>query len=89
MTIAKDAASEKPELAARVQAAGARATVTCDSRPSLRRMLEQGEAERELLVKHGLSDKLLEDLTAAVAEFDASVAETNSGRQATSWPARS
>ena len=44
-------------------------------------MLEQGEAERELLVKHGLSDTLLDDLAAAVAEFDASVAETNSGRQ--------
>ena len=44
-------------------------------------MLEQGEAERELLVKHGLSDTLLGDLAAAVAEFDASVAETNTGRQ--------
>ena len=39
------------------------------------------EAERELLVKHGLSGSLLGDLAAAVAEFDASVAETNSGRQ--------
>ena len=46
-----------------------------------RKMLEQGEAERELLVKHGLSDTLLGDLAAAVAEFDASVAETNTGRQ--------
>jgi hypothetical protein len=43
-------------------------------------MLEQGEAEREVLVKHGLSDTLLTDLATAVAEFDASVAETNSGR---------
>ena len=36
-------------------------------------------AQKEVLVKHGLSDKLLDDLTAAVSDFHASVAETNGG----------
>ena len=46
-----------------------------------RKMLEQGRDQQELLAKHGLADKLLDDLAAAVNEFDASVAETNEGRQ--------
>lgn len=46
-----------------------------------REMLEQGQEQRELLVKHGLADKLLEDLAAALDQFDASVAETNLGRR--------
>ena len=44
-------------------------------------MLEQGQAQRELLAKHELADRLLEDLAAAVDQFDASVAETNEGRR--------
>jgi hypothetical protein len=46
-----------------------------------RKMLEQGRDQQELLAKHGLADKLLDDLAAAVNEFDASVAETNGGKQ--------
>ena len=44
-------------------------------------MLEQGQAEKELLLKHGLTATLLDDLAAAVAEFDASVTETVEGKQ--------
>src|SRR5439155_9274967 len=44
-------------------------------------MLEQGQAGRELLAKHGLAATLLDDLAAAVEQFDASVAETNEGRR--------
>ena len=36
-----------------------------------RKMLDQGRAERDLLVKHGLSTTLLEDLAAALDEFNA------------------
>lgn len=46
-----------------------------------RQMLERGQAQRELLSRHGLADKLLEDLAAAVDAFDASVAESNEGRR--------
>ena len=46
-----------------------------------RKMLEQGQAEQELLVKHGLTGTLLNDLAAAVAELDASVSETLEGKQ--------
>jgi hypothetical protein len=45
-----------------------------------RKMLEQGRAQQELLARHGLADKLLDDLAAAVNEFGASV-ETNGGKQ--------
>ena len=42
-------------------------------------MLEQGQAEKELLLKHGLGATLLDELGAAIDQFDASVAETSSG----------
>ena len=80
VTVAEDASAEKPELGAKFELP-AHNLSHVRFQTVARRMLEQGEAERELLVKHGLSDTLLGDLAAAVAEFDASVAETNSGRQ--------
>ena len=42
---------------------------------------EQGQASKELLARHGLADRLLADLEAAVAEFDGSVATSNEGRR--------
>ena len=80
VTVAEDASAEKPELGAKFELP-AHNLSHVRFQTVARKMLEQGEAERELLVKHGLSDKLLADLAAAVAEFDASVGETNSGRQ--------
>jgi hypothetical protein len=47
-----------------------------------RKLLEQGQAERELLAQYGLADKLVDDLAAALDEFDGSVIESNQGRQA-------
>lgn len=44
-------------------------------------MLEQGEAQREVLAKHGLGETLLADLRAAVEEFEASVLATAGGLQ--------
>jgi hypothetical protein len=46
-----------------------------------RQVLEQGQATQERLAKHGLADRLLPDLTAAVDEFDASVVTSNEGRR--------
>jgi hypothetical protein len=80
VTVAEDAASEKPELGSMFQLPKQNLSHV-RFQAVARKMLEQGEAERELLLKHGLTATLLGDLAAAVAEFDASVAETNSGRQ--------
>ena len=44
-----------------------------------RNRLEQGHAERELLLEHGLAATLLDELSAAIDQFDASVAETSNG----------
>jgi hypothetical protein len=46
-----------------------------------RKMLEQAEPVREVLTKHGLADKLMDDLRVSVDQFDASVAETNEGKR--------
>jgi hypothetical protein len=44
-------------------------------------MLELGLAEKELLVKHGLSDKLLDDLGTTVAEYEGSITASNTSRE--------
>lgn len=46
-----------------------------------RKLLVEGQAQRELLARHGLGDTLLGDLTAAVDPFDASVADSNLARR--------
>jgi hypothetical protein len=80
VTIAEDAAVEKPELREKFHVPG-HSLSTARFQTFARKMLEQGQAEKELLVKHGLTTTLLDDLAAAVAEFDASVEETNGGLQ--------
>jgi hypothetical protein len=80
VTVAADAASENPALTAMFQLPKSNATNKA-FQTLARKMLEQGQAQQELLAKHGLADRLLDDLDAAVNEFDASVAETNGGRQ--------
>jgi hypothetical protein len=44
-----------------------------------RKLLEEGVARKDLLLEHGLSPQLLDDLKVAVDEFDASVAASNDG----------
>ena len=78
VTIAGSAAREKPELGERFELPSPNASHKL-FRTVARRMLEQGQAERELLLKHGLAATLLEELSAAIDQFDASVAETSTG----------
>jgi hypothetical protein len=80
VTIARDASVEKPALA---QELGVPAHNLSSVRfhAAAKAMLDMGVAEKELLVKHGLSDKLLDDLAAAVAEFDSSITATNTSRE--------
>jgi hypothetical protein len=80
VTVADVAATEQPGLAERFELSPGNATNEA-FRTHARKMLEQGQAQRELPAKHGLADKLLEDLAAAVDDFDASVAESNEGRR--------
>ena len=79
VTVAQDAAVEDRALTAMFTLPPSNATHRA-YQTLARKMLEQGQAQKELLAKHGLGDGLLDDLTAAVAAFDASVVETNDGR---------
>jgi hypothetical protein len=81
VTVAEVAAAKQPGLADRFTLPSGNATNE-GFRTVARKMLEQGQAERELLAQHGLADRLLEDLAAAVDDFDASVGESNQGRRA-------
>ena len=44
-------------------------------------MLEQGQVNREVLLKHGMADKLLDDLGSTIQQFKASIDETSDGRR--------
>jgi hypothetical protein len=80
VTVADIAAAEQPGLAERY--AMPKGNETNETfRTLARRLLVQGQAEKEVLAKHGLADKLLEDLAAAVDEFDGSVTQSNEGRR--------
>jgi hypothetical protein len=80
VTVAGVAAAGQPGLAERyVMPKGNETNETF--RTLARRLLNQGRTEQEVLAKHGLADKLLEDLSAAVDEFDVSVAQSNEGRR--------
>jgi hypothetical protein len=80
VTVAEHAAEEDPALLERFRMPQGNAPNEA-FRTLARKMLEQGQAGRELLVKHGLADKLLEDLAVAVDQLDASLAETNLGKR--------
>ena len=80
VTVADIAAAEQPGLAERYALPNGRETNET-FRTLARRLLEQGQAEQDVLIKHGLADKLLEDLAAAVEEFDGSLAQSNEARR--------
>jgi hypothetical protein len=80
VTVADIAAGEQPGLAERYALPNGHATNEA-FRTLARRLLVQGQAEQAVLAKHGLADKLLDDLAAAVEEFDGSVSQSNAGRR--------
>jgi hypothetical protein len=51
-------------------------------RTAVRLMLERAEGQRTLLERHGLSPKVLDDLRARLAEFDAVTEQSRAGRSA-------
>lgn len=80
VTVADLAAAEQPGLAERFQLPNGNWSYET-FRTVARKLLEEGRTRSELFAKHGLADKLLEDLAAAMDDFDASVAESNEGRR--------
>ena len=80
VTVAQVAAVKQPGLEEHFELVAVNASNEA-FRTHARKLLEQGQAQKELLAAHGLADRLLEDLAAAVADYDASVEESNEGRR--------
>lgn len=80
VTVAADAAEEEPSVLELFPLPASNAT-NATFLALARKLLEQGRAHQELLAKHRLATTLLDDLAAAVDEFDTSVAETTGGTQ--------
>jgi hypothetical protein len=78
VTVADDAAAEVPELLETFQLPEHNVT-TGAFQAIARKLLEQGVAHQEVLIKHGLSVTLLDDLKAGVDQFDALVSASNDG----------
>jgi hypothetical protein len=80
VTIAQDASAEKPGLGNQFEIPGFNLS-SARFHAASKAMLELGLAEKELLVKHGLSDKLLDDLGTTVAEYEGSITASNTSRE--------
>jgi hypothetical protein len=80
VTAAEDVGSEAPAVAEKFGIPNSNATHTA-FRTSASEMLDLARANQDLLVKHGLSATLLDGLDAAIKEFDASLQETDDGKQ--------
>jgi hypothetical protein len=80
VTAAEDVGSEAPAVGEKFRIPKSNATHAA-FRASASEMLDSARANQELLVKHGMSATLLDELDTAVKEFDASLAETDDGKQ--------
>lgn len=80
VTVADVAAVKEPGVADRFQLPSGNSSNEA-FRTVARKMLELGQEQRDILGKYGLAEKLLDDLSTAVSDFDASVAESNEGRR--------
>jgi hypothetical protein len=80
VTVASAASAEEPALLRKYRLPKANATHEV-LRTLGRTMLEQGRTDQALLGKHGLADRLLDDLAGALDRYEASVVESNEGRR--------
>jgi len=80
VTIAQDASAEKPALGDQFEIPGFNLS-SARFYAASKAMLETGIAEKDVLLKHGLSEKPLDDLATAVAEFEGSITATNISRE--------
>jgi hypothetical protein len=80
VTVAEDVGTEAPAVAEKFPLP--RTNIAHAAfRASASKMVEEGRANLELLVKHGLSATTLDELEAAVKEFDVSLQETHDSKQ--------
>jgi hypothetical protein len=80
VTVAEDVGAEEPAVGERFRIPRSNVPHT-GFRARASEMLEQAKSNQEILLKHGMSATLVDDLTAALKEFDASLAETDDGKQ--------
>jgi hypothetical protein len=80
VTIAQDASAERPGLGDQFEIPGFNLS-SARFHAASKAMLELGLAEKELLVKHGLSATLLDDLGTTVAEYEGSITARNTSRE--------
>ncbi len=79
VTAAKDAGEDAPDIAERFRLPGSSAT-HASFRAVASETLDQARSNQDLLVKHGLSASMLDELDAAIKEFDASLQDTDDGK---------
>lgn len=80
VTVAAYVGTEAPAVSEKFRLPNGSATHRA-FRTSALKLLDEGQTNREILVKHGLSETLLDELDAAIKEFDASLQETDDGTQ--------
>lgn len=78
--VADIASAELPELAQKFSLAAMRSPYLA-FRTAARSMAAEAQAHKELLVKHGLADTVLESLAVALDEFDRAIERGNDGRR--------
>jgi len=80
VTVAEDVGAEAPAVAEQFRLPKSNATHAA-YRASASQILELARSNQDTLVKHGLSASLLDELDVAIKEFDASLQDTDQGRQ--------
>lgn len=80
VTVAEDVASDVLEVGEKFRIPRSNGTHAV-FRASASELLDQARTHQELLVKHGMSATLLDDLDAALKEFDESLEDTDDGKQ--------
>jgi hypothetical protein len=80
VTAAEDAGTDRPGVGEKFRLPSTSATHTA-FRAVASKLLEEGRANQEVLVKRGLSASMLDELEAAIKEFDGSLQESDDGKQ--------
>jgi hypothetical protein len=80
-TVARDAADEAPDMARKFSIPSGTNAAYLSFRTAARGILAEAQNQKELMVRHGLVDTVLESLTDALAQFDAAVQQGTEGRR--------
>jgi hypothetical protein len=80
VTVAQDASATRPGLGDQVEVPGQNLS-SARFFAAAKAMLELGVAEKDVLMKHGLTATLLDDLAQAVKAYEGSITASNSSRE--------